>query len=184
MIIDAIFLVCLLIFLVRGYHKGVVVAIFSVLALFLGVLGALKLSGTIAALLFDNGEKGGRWVPLLSYIIVFVLIVWLVRLGARFIQKSMDAVALGWINRLAGGLLYAFLVCVVFSSLLWLCNKTGMLRPETRDASYVYAYIEPLAPKVFAAAGAVLPFAKHVFEDLSGFFDNVNQRLPNVGSPR
>jgi membrane protein required for colicin V production len=71
MIIDAIFLICLLIFLIRGYSKGVVVALFSVLAIILGVIGALKLSGTLASLLFQNGEKGGRWVPFVSYIIVY-----------------------------------------------------------------------------------------------------------------
>lgn len=184
MIIDAIFLVCLIVFLIRGYSKGVVVALFSVLAIILGVLGALKLSGTLASLLFQDGEKGGRWVPFVSYAIVFFLIVWLVRLGARLIQRSFEAVALGWVNRMAGAVLYAFLVSFVFSSILWLFNQMGVIKPETKEASYVYHIIEPLAPKVFALIGTVLPFAKHIFEDLSGFFDRVNQKLPDVGSHR
>lgn len=182
MIIDAIFLICLLIFLIRGYSKGVVVALFSVLAIVLGVLGALKLSGTLASLLFQDGEKGGRWVPFVSYIIVFFLIVWLVRLGARLIQKSFEAVALGWINRMAGALLYAFLISFVFSSILWLFNQMNIIKPETISSSYVYGVIEPLAPKVFSLIGTVLPFAKHIFEDLSQFFDHVNQKLPDVGT--
>lgn len=180
MIIDAIFLICVLIFLIRGYSKGVVVALFSVLAIILGVIGALKLSGTLASLLFQDGEKGGRWVPFVSYIIVFFLIVWLVRLGAKLIQKSFEAVALGWINRLAGALLYAFLISFVFSSMLWLFNQMGVIKPETKSDSYVYETIEPLAPKVFSLIGTVLPFARHIFEDLSGFFDHVNQKLPDV----
>ena len=180
MIIDAIFLICLLIFVIRGYSKGVVVALFSVLAIILGVIGALKLSGTLASLLFQDGEKGGRWVPFVSYIIVFFLIVWLVRLGAKLIQKSFEAVALGWVNRLTGALLYAFLISFVFSSVLWLFNQMGIIKPETISDSYVYETIEPLAPKVFSLIGTVLPFAKHIFEDLSGFFDNVNQKLPDV----
>jgi membrane protein required for colicin V production len=182
MIIDAIFLVCLLIFLIRGYSKGVVVALFSVLAIILGVLGALKLSGTLASLLFEDGEKGGRWVPFISYIIVFFLIVWLVRLGAKLIQRSFEAVALGWVNRMAGALLYAFLISFVFSSILWLFNQMGVIKAETKADSYVYEMIEPFAPKVFALIGTVLPFAKHIFEDLSGFFDRVNQKLPDVGT--
>lgn len=180
MIIDAIFLICLIIFLIRGYSKGVVVALFSVLAIILGVLGALKLSGTLASLLFQDGEKGGRWVPFVSYIIVFFIIVWLVRLGAGLIQKSFEAVALGWINRLAGALLYAFLISFVFSSMLWLFNQMGVIKQETKADSYVYETVEPLAPKVFSLVGTVLPFARHIFEDLSGFFDNVNQKLPDV----
>lgn len=182
MIIDAIFLVCLLIFLVRGYSKGVVVALFSVLAVLLGVVGALKLSGTVASMLFSGGEKGGRWVPFVSYMIVFILIVWLVRLGAKLIQRSFEAVSLGWINRLTGAVLYGFLISFIFSSILWLFNRMGVINPETQAASHVYPILEPLAPKVFSLLGSVLPFAKHIFEDLSGFFDNVNQKLPDVGS--
>lgn len=180
MIIDAIFLVCLLIFFIRGYSKGVVVALFSVLAIVLGVIGALKLSGTLALLLFDGGEKGGRWVPFVSYIIVFMLIVWVVRLGAKLIQRSFEAVALGWANRLAGALMYGFLLSFIFSSLLWLFNQMGIINPETRSASYVYPVVAPLAPRVFSLIGAVLPFARHIFDDLSRFFDQVNQNLPDV----
>jgi membrane protein required for colicin V production len=182
MIIDAIFCICLLIFLIKGYNKGVVVALFSVLAIILGTMGALKLSGTIANLLFDHGEKGGRWVPFVSYLLAFILIVWLVRLGAKLIQRTMEAVALGWVNRLAGAVLYMFLVCFVFSAVLWLFNKMAVLNPETKSNSIVYPFVEPLAPKVFALMGTILPFAKHIFSDLSAFFDNVNQKLPNVGS--
>lgn len=182
MIIDALYLICLLIFMVRGYSKGVVVALFSVLAIILGVLGALKLSGSVARLLFNDGEKGGRWAPFFAYIIVFIIIVWLVRLGAKLLQKSFEAVALGWINKLTGAILYAFLISFVFSSLLWLFNRMEVIQPETKSASYIYNLVEPLAPKVFSLIGIILPFAKHIFENLSGFFDNVNQHLPDVGT--
>lgn len=184
MIIDTIFFVCLLIFLIRGYSKGVVVALFSVLAVILGITGALKLSGLLSAFLFDGGEKGGKWAPFLSYILVFILIVWLVKLAAALIQKSFELVALGWINRICGAVLYAFLVSVVCSSVLWMFNRMGMIGTETKSASFVYGFIEPLAPRVFSLIGTLLPFAKHIFDDLSGFFDTVNQKLPDVGTAR
>lgn len=185
MILDAVFLVFLILFLIRGYSKGIVVALFSALAIVVGVLGALKLSGTVAAALFDGGSKGGRWAPLLSYILVFTAIVLVVRMGAKLLQRSFEAVALGWANRLGGALLYAFLISFVCSALLWLCNQMGLIREETKAASLTYAYIEPIAPKVFALIGTFLPFAKHIFDDLSAFFDRVNQSIPpHVGTDR
>jgi len=183
MILDAIFLIFLVLFLIRGYSKGIVVALFSVLAILLGVLGALKLSGTVADSLFEGGSKGGRWAPLLAYSIVFLLIVFLVRAGARLLQRSFEAVSLGWVNRLSGALLYGFLISFVFSSILWLCNQMGLIKEETQASSLTYAYIEPVAPKVFSLIGTFIPFAKHIFEDLSAFFDRVNQSIPpHVGS--
>ncbi len=178
MIIDIIFMISALVFAIRGYSKGIVVALFSLIAILLGTLGALKLSGTVANLLFDNGTKGGRWVPLVSYILVFILIVWLVRAGAKLLQRSFEAIALGWLNRLAGALLYIFLVSFVLSAVFWLCNRMELISEETKSASYCFKVIEPLAPAVFSSVGKILPFAQNIFHDLSAFFDNVNDKLP------
>lgn len=183
MIIDTLCLICILLFIIRGYQKGLVVALFSVLAIVLGTLGALKLSGSVSALLFNGGSKGGRWAPLLSYILVFVLIVWLVRLGARLLQRTFEAVSLGWANRITGALLYTFMISFVLSCVLWLCNQMGLIEPETKTTSYVYPVIEPLAPRTFSLLGTLLPFARHIFDDLALFFDAVNQNLPaHVGN--
>lgn len=175
MLLDTIFIIGLLIFVIKGYSKGIVVALFSVLAVILGVLGALKLSGAVANTLFSDG--GGKWAPMISYAIVFLLIVWIVRLGASAIQKSLRAVSLGWLNRLAGALLYAFLFAFIFSSFLWLFNRMHLLNEDTKQASNVYNTVEPLAASVFSVIGAVLPFAKNVFTDLSQFFDQVNEKI-------
>lgn len=174
MTIDVIYIICLLVFMIRGYSKGIVVALFSMVAIVLGVTGALKLSQSVSALLFT---EGGRWAPLVSYIIVFLLIVWLVKLGAMFVQRMMEAVTLGWLNRLSGALIYGFLVSFVFSSLLWLLNQMDLIRPETKESSLAYSFVEPLAPKVFLLIGHVLPFAKHIFDDLSLFFEQVNRHI-------
>lgn len=183
MIIDAVCLICMILFMIRGYRKGLVVALFSVLAILLGTLGALKLSGTISGMLFDGGSKGGRWAPLLTYILVFVGIVWLVRAGAKLLQRSFEAVSLGWANRITGAVLYAFLISFVLSCMLWLFNRMDLMRPETIAASYSYPVLAPLAPRVCALLGTFLPFAKHIFDDLGGFFDTINQHLPaHVGN--
>jgi membrane protein required for colicin V production len=183
MIIDSIYLICLLIFLVRGYSKGIVIALFSVVAIIFGVLAALKLSGTVSKMLFSSGNGAAQWAPLVTYALIFLLVVWLVRLGARLIEKSFEAVALGWINKLAGAALYGFLISFVFSSLLWLLDKMQLINAETKAASKVYPLLDTLAPMVFSGIGNILPFAKHIFDDLSGFFDGVNQTLPDYVDP-
>lgn len=180
MAIDVIYLILLGLFMIRGYNKGVVVALFSFIAIILGVMGALKLSGSVSRLLFSDSQ----WAPFLTYIIVFVLIVWLVRLGARMIEKTFEAVALGFVNKLSGALLYGLLVTFVFSSLLWLLNQMGLIKPETQAQSKVYALIEPFAPHLFSLIGRLFPFAQTVFQDLEHFFDRINDKLPgHVDTP-
>ena len=180
MAIDIIYLLFLGLFMIRGYNKGFVVALFSFVAIILGVMGALKLSGSLSKVLFSDSQ----WAPFVTYILVFILIVWLVRFGAKLIEKSFEAVALGFINKLSGAVLYGFIVSFVFSSLLWLLNQMGVIKPETRVESKVYALIEPFAPALFALIGKLFPFAQTIFRDLSHFFDHVNQKLPgHVDTP-
>lgn len=181
MAIDIIYLLFLGLFMIRGYNKGFVVALFSFVAIILGVMGALKLSGSVSRLLFRDSQ----WAPFVTYMLIFILIVWLVRLGARLIEKSFEAVALGFINKLSGALLYGLIVSFVFSSLLWLLNQMGMIKPESQADSKVYALLEPFAPGLFSLIGKLFPFAQDIFRDLGHFFDDLNQKLPgNVDTPR
>ena len=162
----------------RGFRKGLVVAVFSFVALLLGVLVALKLSHLVAAWLVERGA-GGAWAPMVAYILLFVGVGFLVRLGARAIEGVTKAAMLGLVNRLAGGVLYALIGAVIWSSVLWLAARVGLVSAESKAASTTYAYIEPLAPATFEKAGVVLPFARDVFHDLSSTLDSVGQRRTN-----
>ena len=90
MILDIIAITILIAFFVQGYRKGVIVAIFSLLAIIIGIVCALKLSQKLAGYLFAAGWVTSAWAQLISYIILFIGVAWLVRLGGKFLQKSFD----------------------------------------------------------------------------------------------
>jgi membrane protein required for colicin V production len=165
----------------RGFRKGLIVAVFSFVAVLLGVLIALKLSHLLSAWLVEKGV-GGTWAPMAAYVLLFVGVGFAVRAGARAIEGLSKAVMLGLINKLAGGLLYAFIGAVVWSSLLWLAARIGLVSPETKTNSKTYAYLEPLAPAVFDKAGVVLPFARDVFSDLSSTLDSASHHQAAPGA--
>lgn len=185
MVLDLICLTLLVVFFIRGYMKGVIVAAFSLLAILLGVLCALKLSHKLAGWLFSSGLVTSAWGPLISYLILFILVVWMVRLVAKAIEKSTEAVLLGWVNKAIGGVLYAFIAAIAWSTLLYLLNMGHLLPPETLYSSKTYPWVSPLAPWIFDHIGQVWPFAKDLFSDFSSFFDQVNETLPDhVGAHR
>jgi membrane protein required for colicin V production len=181
--LDIIGLTILVIFFIRGYMKGIIVAVFSVLAIILGIACALKLSGWLGEWLLAKGWATSGWVQLISYIILFIAVFIIVTLLAKIIEKTLQLAMLGWINGIIGGFLYAFLGAVVWSSLLWILNQLHVLSPETIAYSKTYSYFEPLAPWVFDHIGNLIPFAKDLFTDLKDFFDKTNQHLPeHVGT--
>lgn len=176
MALDVTGLIIILLFFIRGYTRGLIVAAFSVIAILLGVLCALKLSQSFAAWMLAHGYLTSGWAPMLSYIILFVGVVLLVRLFAKMLQKAVEGMMLGTVNKLAGGLLYAFLGAVLWSSILWIGGRMNMYSPELIASSKTYASLSGLAPWFFSFAGNLLPFAKDVFGNLQQFFDQINKK--------
>lgn len=183
MVLDIIGVTLVLIFFIRGYMKGVILAAFSLLAIVLGIICALKLSHLLAEWLFKNGIITSGWGQLLSYILLFIVVVFIVRLLAKAIQSSFEALLLGWVNKAIGGLLYALMAAFVWSSLLWISDHMHLITAETIAASKTYPYFSKLAPWTCEQVGKLLPFAKNIFAELQQFFEHVNQKIPqHVGA--
>lgn len=182
MALDVTGLIIILLFFIRGYMKGFIVAAFSVLAILLGFLCALKLSGAFAAWLLERGYTSSGWAPVISYAVLFIGVVLIVRLIARLIEKALEGLMLGLVNKLAGGLLYAFLGMVLWSSFLWIGSRMNLISPVTIAASKTYGWLTGVAPWFCEKAGALLPFVKDGFDKLEHFFDTVNKQPADVGA--
>jgi membrane protein required for colicin V production len=176
MVIDFIFTIIIVIAIFKGYRKGLVLAIFSILAFIIGLAAALKLSAFVADKLKDNMSISYHWLPFISFVVVFFIVVLLVNLGARLIQKSFDVVLLGWANKLSGAILYIILYLIVFSIFLFYLEKSRLIKPETIASSKTYSFVAPLAPKVIDNFGKIIPFFKDMFSELENFFAALPQK--------
>lgn len=177
--LDFVGLTLIILFFIRGYKKGIIVAVFSIFAIVLGLMIALKLSGWLGAWLLQQGLVQSGWGQLLSYALLFVGVILLVRLVAKALETALSLVALGWINGLIGGLIYSFLSALVWSSFLWIGNEMHLLSIATKTTSLTYNYFQPLAPWVFHHLGSILPMAKKIFADLHELFQQINQTIPD-----
>jgi len=178
MILDFIVAVILILAVIKGYRQGLIVALFSVIAFIIGLAAALKLSVVVAGYIGQAVKISDKWLPIISFAIVFLIVVLLVRLGARFIQKTVEFAMLGWLNRLSGILLYAGLYILIFSILIFYADQLGFIKPETKNESVTYAYIQPWGPKLMEGLGKIIPIFKGMFSDLEDFFDGVSKQVP------
>ena len=166
--VDIFLLVILVLGAVRGYSKGLVVELFSLIAFFFGLFGAIKFSGPIAAMFF--GESDFYTIGLVGvFIVLFIALSVLINLLAKLIKKGVDLIFLGWIDNILGGLLgivkWGFLV----SMLVLMLKAGGMLLPQRDlDKSRIYPYIENIGPSAFNALDSVFPF-------LENFIDSINE---------
>lgn len=158
----------------KGYRNGFVVAVFSFLAVIIGLAAAMKLSALVAGWLKDSTNISAAWLPFLSFMLVMVGVIVLVRLGAKMIQSALQMMMLGLLNRLAGILLYAALYTTVLSVLIFYALKMQLLRPETVSSSQTYAFIQPWGPKAIELFGVIIPWFRGMFAQLSAFFGQLH----------
>lgn len=161
----------------KGYQKGLVIALFSIIAFIVGLAAALKLSAVVADYLKDSISISAKWLPFIAFALVFFGVVLLVRLGGKLVEKAFQVALLGWVNRIGGILLYAALYTIILSIFIFYGEKLQLLQPTTIQSSATYEFIQPLGPKVMDSFGNVIPWFKDMFTQLGDFFNEVSNKM-------
>ncbi len=177
MLIDFAFAALLIMAVIKGYQKGLILAIFSIIAFIVGLAAALKLSTIVAAYLKDSISVSAKWLPFIAFALVFFIVVVLVRLGAKLIEKTFQAVLLGWVNRIGGILLYAALYLIILSIFIFYAEKLQLIQPAAVQSSATYKFIQPWGPKVMDNIGTLIPFFKDMFTQLGDFFNSLSNKI-------
>ena len=180
MILDLIFVVILVLAIYKGYQRGLIVGIFSFLAIIIGLAAAMKLSTVVAGYIGEAVKISDEWLPVISFAVVFIIIVLLVRLGANAIQRTAEVAMLGWVNRISGIVLYAALYITVFSVLVFYSEQVHLIKQQTIDKSVSYSFIQPWGPKAINAFGVVIPAFKDMFAELERFFGGVSDKISQI----
>lgn len=180
MIIDLIFAVLVVFAVIQGYRRGLIVAIFSFISIIVGLAAAMKLSTVVAKYIGHSVKISDKWLPIVSFIIVFIIVVLLIRLGAKAIQRLTETIMLGWANRLGGIILYAAIYTTVFSIVLFYARQIKIIDPKTLQASVTYSFIQPWGPKAIDGLAAVIPFFKNMFGELEHFFSGMSEKISGV----
>ena len=109
MSIDILFVVLVIFAAIKGFQRGLIIAVFSILAIVIGLSAAIKLSAIAAIHIGTAVRVSDKWLPVVSFIAVFLTVVILVRLVAKIIEKTFRLGMLGGMNRLGGVLFYILL---------------------------------------------------------------------------
>lgn len=176
MILDIIVLATVAAAIYKGYTKGLIVGLFSFVALLIGAAAAVKLGALAGQYLQQNTSVGGKWAPLLGFLVIFVLVLLLVRIAAGFIEKSVEAISLGWVNKLGGIAFYLLIYLTLVSILMFYIAKMEILSPRQLADSQTYPILSPLAPALMDFIGNLVPFFKDMFQQLGSFFEDAAER--------
>lgn len=175
--IDILFAVMMLIAIFKGYSKGLIVAVFSIIAFIVGLAAALKLSAVVATYLQKNIQIATKWLPFISFTLVFFVVVLLVNWGGKLIEKTFKVALLGWVNKIGGIVLYATLYSIIYSIFLFYTVKVNLFSTATLQQSVVYPILHPLAPWVIDGFAGIIPIFKNSFIQLEQFFQGISNKV-------
>lgn len=178
MLLDLIFAFVMALAILKGYQRGLVVGLFSLVAVIIGLAAAIKLSAVVAGYIGSAVKVSDQWLPVISFTVVFLAVVLLIRLGANAIEKVIEVAMLGWLNKLAGIILYAAIYILIFSVLLFYAEQVKIIKAETIQHSITYTFVQPWGPKAINGVGAIVPVFKDMFGQLESFFDGVAREIP------
>jgi membrane protein required for colicin V production len=116
--------------------------------LILGVYGGIHFSYFIS----DKLNLSSSFSPLISFAITFLIIVIVIFLLAKLLEKSINLLALGFLNKLAGaffGLLkMAFILSIILLFISKIDSKVSIISGKTQKESMLYHTISAFAPYV------------------------------------
>lgn len=173
MLLDIIFAALIVFAVLKGYQRGFIIGLFSLVAVIIGLAAAMKLSIVMADYLGKAVNISDRWMPVVSFAVVFLLVILLIRLGGKAIEKTVEMAMMGWLNKLGGMLLFVVIYITVFSVLIFYAEQLKFLQPDTIEKSVTYSFVQPWGPKAINGLGSIIPIFKDMFSALKQFFEGV-----------
>ena len=152
-IIDIILGSLLIVGAVRGLMKGLFVEVASLLALVLGVYGAIHFSDYASGFLAPHVHWEEQTLQIVSFAITFVVIITAIGLAGKALTKLADFAALGLLNKLLGAIFGLVKIGLILSIVLLLVDKINtnisFLSAKELEKSVLYVPVKALAPSIF-----------------------------------
>jgi len=152
-VLDIIIGIPLIYAIYKGFTKGFIHEIATLLALILGIYGAIHFSGFTAELIQDTFDYESRYMKYIAFVVTFIVIVIVINLIGKFIDTMVEAVALGFVNRLLGvafGLLKGILILSIVVHLLnYVNDRFNFLSEEKKKESLLYEPMTYISDSIF-----------------------------------
>ena len=163
--LDIIIAIILFIFGWKGLRKGLIIEVVTLLAFGAGIYGAMHFSDFTAAHLQDFSEINPKYLNTIAFVLTFIILVVLVNLIGKLVSKAIKSMNLGFFDKLGGflfGIIKGVLLCNVLLMVLNNFQLLGVVKPEAKEKSKLYPYIEQTVPYVYRGFDLVKDYAKDV----------------------
>ncbi|WP_114782211.1 CvpA family protein [Botryobacter ruber] len=155
----------------KGFRKGLLLELVSLVAFVVALLAGLKLLNTALPVMREYIGDAGGLLPYVTFLIVFIGIIIGIHLAGKFLKTVLDFTPFGFFDNFLGGVLGALKWCFALSLLLYVSGMAGVaISPDKAGDSFIYPVILKTTPYALGTLGYVLPFAKALLSTLKAHF--------------
>ena len=148
----------------RGHKEDFLMELILLIGIVLGIFLGFKLMGEVMLLLEEKFNVDQTTLPYISFIVIFLAVVLLVRLLGSMVKHSLDKSFLGSVDQALGAGLGIFRTLFMISVVLWILDSLKLSpREEWVESSWLYPFTARLAPAIADWAGQFIPFFKEIF---------------------
>lgn len=147
-VIDIIIIIPLIWAFYVGFKKGLIIELFSLIALIGGIYAALHFSFYAENFLSTHVSIDEKYLTIASFIVTFLVVVLLVFILGKILEKFVNLLALGFLNKLAGSAFGLLKTAVILSVIFIILNNINIkfFSDEKRESSLLYGPVESIAP--------------------------------------
>lgn len=151
--IDIILIIILVIAAVKGFRKGFIHQIASLIAWILGIFLAIKIGNILVSFLHPGLISSIVTAKIISFLGVLVVVVIVILFAGKVVEGFFEDLSLSGINRLAG-LVFSLIKTSFLLSIIMVLLHISIIRfnwpsKQSREESLLYQPIESFAPIVF-----------------------------------
>ncbi len=180
--VDIIIIVPLIYAAWVGFKKGLVIEVFTLLALLVGIYAGIHFSDWTSGLIKDNMDIEGKYLPVVAFTLTFLAVGAMVFFAGKMIERMLKVVNLSPLNK-AFGLLFGLIKMVYTLSILIILLETyderGDFIPEDiKSESLLYEPVKVTASATIPAIEESTIWMKNNVSN--GLFDGHDVSLDDI----
>ena len=148
--VDIVIIAVAVLFGLLGLWQGFIKALFGIA----GLIGGIALAGHFyQGLALKLSAEGATWAVIAAYAIILLVTLIVASVAGWFVAKMVHALPFGWVDRVIGFILGAFVGCMLCAAMLAIVSK---YMPSV-EAAVAQSAVAATVMKVFPLLLALLP---------------------------
>ena len=141
-ILDILLILPLLYGAWKGFQKGFIMELFTILALIVGLYAAFNFSDKFSKHM-EFGKVAHSYMPAISFIVLFLLVGAMVYFGGKALEQVLKIAQLSAFNKVVGATLgiikWLYITACVLVFIVSFDKEEKMIKKSNKDKSFMYA---------------------------------------------